>query len=458
MADILFITSGLSGILNSSFELIRRLEKEGHHVTYSTLIDAREKVEQQGFSYCSLPEWHEEAAGQWVKQAGLINRFLGLLSTYTNAKKRRSEGIKRLGQESFRNTLNELRPNLVLIDIECHEYIFTTYVSSFPLLLISQWFNGQYASGLPLISTLIKPDDDNEIIERSWQNRKHRFRLQYLKKKLLSGGTDRRSLLLAYAQQIGFPVRLLKFYDWPTPFTYREIPILHFTDEQLELPHLRPSNHHYLGPMVFQGRQDRHPELQLIREKLAEIYAQKEANESKLIYCSVSTMASSNQNFLQKVVDACAQEPNWTLILALGGHPDQLCKQVLPKNIFAFSWLPQMEILAHADCSLNHAGINTINECIFSEVPMVVYSGGKYDQNGCAVRIAHHKLGVMGDREKATPQDIQQNIREVLNNPVYKSNVIKAKKRSLSKSIHGKLVEIVNTTIAEAQQSKKVDD
>ena len=35
MAHILCMTTGLTGILNASFEVVRRLEKRGHRLTYA---------------------------------------------------------------------------------------------------------------------------------------------------------------------------------------------------------------------------------------------------------------------------------------------------------------------------------------------------------------------------------------------------------------------------------------
>ena len=35
MAHVLCLTTGLTGILHASFEVVRRLEAWGHHVTYA---------------------------------------------------------------------------------------------------------------------------------------------------------------------------------------------------------------------------------------------------------------------------------------------------------------------------------------------------------------------------------------------------------------------------------------
>lgn len=43
----------------------------------------------------------------------------------------------------------------------------------------------------------------------------------------------------------------------------------------------------------------------------------------------------------------------------------------IPDNIYAFSFVPQMEVLRHADVFLTHCGMNSVNEALRLGVPMV---------------------------------------------------------------------------------------
>ena len=49
--------------------------------------------------------------------------------------------------------------------------------------------------------------------------------------------------------------------------------------------------------------------------------------------------------------------------------PDSLGK--LPENIYAYSFVPQIEVLSKADVFLTHCGMNSINEALCFGVPMV---------------------------------------------------------------------------------------
>lgn len=50
-------------------------------------------------------------------------------------------------------------------------------------------------------------------------------------------------------------------------------------------------------------------------------------------------------------------------------NPDSLGK--IPSNIYAYSFVPQIEVLKHADVFLTHCGMNSVNEAICAGVPMV---------------------------------------------------------------------------------------
>jgi UDP:flavonoid glycosyltransferase YjiC (YdhE family) len=71
-------------------------------------------------------------------------------------------------------------------------------------------------------------------------------------------------------------------------------------------------------------------------------------------------------------------------------------------------------VLELADCAINHGGITSINECIASEVPMVVYSPSLRDQDGCATRIEYHGLGVGTRWDTKKPGQLERHIARVL--------------------------------------------
>jgi UDP:flavonoid glycosyltransferase YjiC (YdhE family) len=110
-------------------------------------------------------------------------------------------------------------------------------------------------------------------------------------------------------------------------------------------------------------------------------------------------------------------------MMSLGGLIDREQLGELPPNVYVYPWLPQLQILERADCSINHGGIHTINECIHFKVPMLVYSGKRSDQNGCAARVAYHQLGLIGDKDQDSVVQIREKIRKVLTDGEIRRNV-----------------------------------
>jgi UDP:flavonoid glycosyltransferase YjiC (YdhE family) len=111
------------------------------------------------------------------------------------------------------------------------------------------------------------------------------------------------------------------------------------------------------------------------------------------------------------------------LVAGLGRNIEPEALGPLPPNVAAFSWTPQLRLLGAAACSVNHGGIHTINECIHFGVPMVVYSGQRYDQNGCAARIAYHGLGLRGDKDRDDADQIEAAIHRVLTEPAFRETM-----------------------------------
>ena len=56
------MTTGLTGILYASFEMVRRLETAGHRLTYACPQEVASKVQAQQITYFQLPAVNFEPA------------------------------------------------------------------------------------------------------------------------------------------------------------------------------------------------------------------------------------------------------------------------------------------------------------------------------------------------------------------------------------------------------------
>lgn len=417
MSKTLIITTGLTGILNASFELASRRISEGEECVLCSPADVGNKVRAQGFKYLQFDPVNFDPAPEISYFNGPLRKLKRLFHKYLFRKERKEQALHSLGMDSFLAKMKQEKPDLILIDMELHEHIMTLVAHDFNIKLLSQWFSTWNRKGLPPIVTDIILGEGFRGsafgIKCAWTKIKVQRWWMFYKKKLLSAGTDRRSILLQYADKVGFSRNLIKENYWPGPISYDQLPVLSMTSEQLEFPHDQRPNLEYIGAMVYEKRIDIDcPEDTL--QKISQLIELKIEKNQKLIYCSVSTFEKGDQGFIQKVIEAVSEHKEWMLIIGLGGKLDLGSVEELPANVHAFKYVPQMQVLKEADLSINHGGIHTINECVHYGVPMLVYSGKRSDQNGCAARVQYHGLGLMGDKDREHKEAIRKKIERLV--------------------------------------------
>jgi UDP:flavonoid glycosyltransferase YjiC (YdhE family) len=431
---IVYITNGMTSTLNSSFELSRRLRAAGHDVVYLSPADVVDQVEAQGLRCIRL-------TGDRVFQETIeapVPPYRGL--SWRRALKAR----RRLRRESIENyeierAVAELEPDLLLIDIEMHFAIIATASTGLPTLLPIVWFSIFRRPGLPPMHTSLEPAHSwrqRLAIRWSWW----RLRLETIHgewrdrlRRALSGDVLRPVAydtfdvddLRALARSRGFAFnRLTNRRHWLRPYVYTELPVLCFNAWEMELPQESWPTVHYVGPMVHRQRADA-----LLSAESAAQWAEFMARRGNaedgrpLIYCSLGTFWSTDRAFLRRVLDVFARRLDWDLVLGLGGKLDPEALAPIPPNALVVDYAPQLEVLQAADCAITHGGITTINECIELGVPMVVYSTRHVDQNGCAVRVAVHGLGVVGDKDVDDGEALERNIERALTDREIRRNV-----------------------------------
>lgn len=438
MAKILCITSGLTGILNASFQLVRQLKIAKHEVIYAAPRNVGERVEAQGIKFYELPFIPQNSELSTPQFQGSFRKLKRSLYKMRNARKRKLKALEQLRPIAFEKLVQSERPDILLIDIELHEYIIRAYRLEPKLLLLSQWFSTWKRKGLPYLLTPIIPGQGIQGadlgIELNWQKIKWQRWWTFLKKKIRSAGSNRRTILMEYAKEQNFPLSLIKENYWPGPFSYDQLPVLSMVNEAMEFPHDKRPEHYYVGPMVDESRIDPKAKSDL-GHTLKEVFNYQKMHHCKLIYCSLSTLSKNDEHFIAKLIAVFEQHKDWMLVLSGGkrGVVENKGKHRLA-NVFEFNFVPQLTILANADCSINHGGIHTINECVHFEVPMLVYSGKMSDQNGCAARVEFHKLGKMADKDKDQSINIEQKIDFVLNDAEIKRNLKQMKLHAINYS------------------------
>lgn len=400
MAHILCVSSGLRGILYSSVELLNRLQRAGHTTVYACGQSVSTYVEDQGIRYCQLPPVNFSPAPEQPRLTGFAGSVRTHLAEWRSASQRRTIGVEQLDMGAFRELLKTEKPDLVLIDVECYEHQFAAWAQGSNVALITPFFANHPRPGLPPLQTDIIPG-------HGFKGSRVGMRLAWLKIRLSKtwqrfvvslryAFTERRAVLLDYARQQGYPIKLLSQSTWVTLFNDRFLPTLSLNASELDFAHLVRPDYTYVGPLIAEHRVQRSSDESTL-EALEKIYTQSKAQGATLLYCGLTTMSLDDDAWVEKLVNAVGTRSDWWLILT---GVDQRLTQLIPdvSNVFEFAAAPQLDILDHVDLCITHGGVNTLNECVLKGVPMVMYPHKFADNPGCMARAVHHGIALQGWR------------------------------------------------------------
>lgn len=146
-----------------------------------------------------------------------------------------------------------------------------------------------------------------------------------------------------------------------------------------------------------------------------------EKSDKKTIYISLGTIFNNKIDFFKNCIEAL-KDSNYEVIMSVGFAIQLEELGELPDNIQVRQRVNQIEVLQRTDVFLSHCGMNSANESLFYEVPMVMFPQGA-DQGVVADRIAKLGAGVL--LKKHTAKNIRNAIELVLHNPKYKENAKK---------------------------------
>lgn len=157
-------------------------------------------------------------------------------------------------------------------------------------------------------------------------------------------------------------------------------------------------------------------------------------NGKRIIYASMGSQSQiykTKFNFLfSKLLRIMQRDEmrDFYLIFSSGGNDLNLEHNVdyaIP-NISIVKWVNQIKILEKSSLAFIHGGLNTIKECIYSGVPMIVIPGSR-DQPANAEQVEYHKMGIVIDIESISENDLLAAMFNALNDHSIRRNVLEMK-------------------------------
>jgi UDP:flavonoid glycosyltransferase YjiC (YdhE family) len=227
--------------------------------------------------------------------------------------------------------------------------------------------------------------------------------------------------LVLIARHLGIKSMFLntQFYNpWEEPGTVYEsltdMPELVLCPEEFDFPRThKRENCHYVESSIDQDR----TEIPFPWERLN--------IDEPLVYCSLGTqghLIRGSRQVLQHIIDAFSSMPGRQLVLTTGSHlkPEEFIAET--PNIILVERAPQLKLLKRASMVITHGGFNTVKECIYFGVPLIVFPLVR-DHPAVAARVVHHGLGVRGNIHEVSAELVRSLIDRIEANPSIRARV-----------------------------------
>lgn len=140
--------------------------------------------------------------------------------------------------------------------------------------------------------------------------------------------------------------------------------------------------------------------------------------KNKLIYISMGTVVNDSFEFYKNCISAFA-DTEYQVIMSVGDLIQIESFGDIPQNISVKNFVDQIAVLNKADVFLSHCGMNSVNESLYYEVPLVMYPQTP-EQAGVAARVEQLGAGIY--LKKISTNIIRDTVEQVINTPSYHEN------------------------------------
>lgn len=143
-------------------------------------------------------------------------------------------------------------------------------------------------------------------------------------------------------------------------------------------------------------------------------------DKEKVIYISLGTIFNNSVEFYENCFKSFANM-NAKIIMSVGKNIDINTFDSIPSNFIVRNYVPQLEILKHADLFITHGGMNSTNEGLYYNVPLI-FIPQFADQPFVADRAAELGAGIVIEKDKVTPEVLKQSVTTILSDNNFKIN------------------------------------
>jgi zeaxanthin glucosyltransferase len=376
------------GHFNGLFGLARELH-ESHNVVFAANGYFRSHVTSRGFDFRTLSTYPFGVGLEgWIHtdiKKSKNPKWRNLVDRWTD----------RLYHERFAElskVLDEVKPVHVLVDVQQATDVIVLKAIDPKLKVSVVSIPPPYLliPGLPPINSTAMPGDNDDAYKRSlkeinakvWRQKKKYF------------GLDDRTMVTRRLRRNRM-MNLKDLYPSLVTFAAKDVDVYILTYKEFDFHHPHLDKFRYVG--AHPDKEYKEPKADYYRQICEETKRQ----GKRLVYCSFGTVPSKRdvKGFHERLGKA-VEEFNVRLLITTN-----------------LNWAAQHTILEYADLFVTHGGINSIHDAIRFKVPMIVYPvSPEFDQLGNSSRVVHSGLGLRGDLDLDTVDDMRAKLKEVFEN------------------------------------------
>ncbi|WP_010237684.1 macrolide family glycosyltransferase [Clostridium arbusti] len=374
MSKALFLNNLGHGHVNPTLGLVNELIKRGEKVTYFCSEDFKEKIESTGAVFKVYQGESNPLKEKYNISGGWsITKFLNYINEILDSSEKIIKDI--------------------LYQIKDIKFDYIVYGSMFPFgNIIAQILKIPSVSSFAIFAT------PEEIIAQG----KDLMDRNLIKNHPVMDTYKKVAKNLKEIHNVKMPDKLINLL-----FNKGDINIAYTSRYFVSHMEYYDDSFKFIGPPVY----DRKENLDFPFEKL---------EGKKVIYISLGTVFN---NFNSKLYDVFFKSfSNTDDVIVMAAYNVDLSQFHIPSNFIIRNYVPQSEILKYTDIAITHAGMNSISDLIYNNVPFVSIPIGA-DQPYMAGRASELGATISLDKYKLTPEILEDSVKKVLTDPSYLENI-----------------------------------
>lgn len=428
MKTALFIMFRVPSHYNACFGLADSLRCHGDRVVFTGTSDLQKHIEGEGFEFVPL-----HCLQKYVIPNGRVALGLFLKSMvdkrFLSRRYREFWGNVLL----FRQLCQTISPDTVYIDQHLNHYYFLLERQYRNVILFNTKLPTRRASGIPPLTCEI-PFKQNwfysTYAQLLWLScGVRRWTLDQLKRMVFLG-TDDNFFLNRCAMRNGLDYHKQRLRYNALYESIRDVEIIHLRPRLLEYGWYKLNENERFAYYPYRRSKILATSQIKIWDEFEELIKGQKEQGKFIVYASLGTLSSLNREFairfLQRLSAAVSQMQNVYLIIS-AGKLARFLNDGLPTNVSLFEWVSQPELLFQCDLMITHGGMNSICDCLYAGVPMLVYPLNlNSDQPGNAARVVAKSLGLQGNLRRDTEAEMKKKTVEILTNLAFRENIRRA--------------------------------